>query len=215
MIVRTFILLLITFTLTACAQTKHRVSLSKYEKSVEFVESIITDASIEDGLYKALIKYKKENATAPKRLSDEALDEINVLLAREMINNRIRLISKIAILLTAELTDNEIVALHSIKDIQTLKNAQNKIKQNLSSTNVRANLTQAEINAIKSLKNVDDLVTLLPKFQALEPKIKETSREFSEEIIIKIFPELLKIIIKYEPLVSASLFHQDQKPSNA
>ncbi|MEH6632793.1 MAG: hypothetical protein V7776_18395 [Halopseudomonas aestusnigri] len=215
MIVRTFVFFLMAFTLAACAQTKHRGSLSKYEKSVEFVESIITDASIEDGLYQALIEYKKENETASKRLSNEALDEINVLLTREMINNRIRLISKIAILLTAEFTDNEIVTLHSIKDIEALKSAHKKIKQNSGNTNVGSYLTQAEIKAIKSLKNVENFETLLPKFRSLEPKIKETGKEFSDEIIINVFPELLKIIIKYEPLVSASLFHQSQRPPNA
>ena len=50
MIVRTFILLLVAFTLAACAQTNQRGSLSKYEKSVAFVENIITDSSIEKGL---------------------------------------------------------------------------------------------------------------------------------------------------------------------
>ncbi len=205
MIVRAVITILIALTMTACAQTKHPGSLSKYEKSVEFVESIITDQSIEDALHEAFLEYKENNSTALLQLPDEALEEINALLTREMINNRVGLISKIAILFTAEFTDDEIVALHSIKDIKLLMAAQKKLQQNSDNNDHKSKLTRAEMDVISNLKNIEAFTTILPKFDALETKIEDTGKAFSEKIIITIFPELLKIIVKYEPLVSASL----------
>ncbi|MFD2207760.1 hypothetical protein [Kiloniella antarctica] len=157
MIVRSFILLLVAFTLAACTQTNHRGSLSKYEKSVEFVENIITDSFIKKGLQEALAEYKEENTTASQPLSDKALDEINILLTREMLNKRVRLISKIAILITAEFTDDEIITLHSMKDFNALKTAQQKIISNPGDHNLFSKLTQTEIEAITDIKNAKNL----------------------------------------------------------
>ena len=204
MIIRALFTILITLTITACAQTKVPNSLSKYEKSVEFVELIITDKFIKDALQQSFSEYKQENEAAAIRLSDQAIEEINSLLTREMIKNRGVLVAKIATIFTEEFTNAEIVALYSIRNIGALIAAQKKTNQK--NTGLYGKLTPAEAKVLSDPKNIKTFATLLPKFNALKTKMENTGKEFSKEIISRIFPKFQEIMDRNELLIGAFLF---------
>ncbi|WP_421780878.1 hypothetical protein [Kiloniella litopenaei] len=202
MILRLFIAIILITGLSACAQTKPVTSLNKHDRSVEFVEMIFTDEFIKESVLESFLEYKAKNEVAAMRIPDKALEEINALITEEMIKNRASLINKIATIFAEELTNDEIIALHSIKDITLLQKAHAKLVKNNGSI---SGLTRQEINAIANIKKPESFITAIPKLEKLENRMQVTGEEFAAEILPKILPKLLIIILENEPLIGA--FH--------